>query len=105
MKVVDFNNTTHEFFLIHRFDITDFEDNTILLTNESTKESTTIGFSLFELTDGKCRVAFNFTFLENDRFSFKVLDKFDNIIYRGKIIATGQNPQNYKQTNNEYYEY
>lgn len=98
MNVANPNNTTHILKLIPRFNpmgILIFE-----LYNEQTKEKfLPIFTALFE--DGYLTLTFDFTFVENQKFQVKIFN--DIIYYRGKLMVTSQNTQNFKASNNLYY--
>jgi hypothetical protein len=71
------------------------------LYNEVTKVETNV-LNTFSTINGITTVTFTFTFLENDKYQIKISDD-DGIIYRGKIIATVQTAQEFKQTKDLYY--
>ena len=98
MKVVDFNDTNHSIKLIPRFYTVNSID--IELYNEATKETTTTT-NAYTVTNGVLTYPFTHTFLNNDKYQFKLLDG-TAIVYRGKLIATDQVPQDYKLTDGLY---
>lgn len=106
MKIVNQNNTTHEFKLIPRFYPT--STLTLVLKNESTQEETTLPISFPELAftnnyfvlDGYLNLKFDFDFQHKDRFEFKLTE--NEIVFRGKIYATKEDTQDYKQTTGVY---
>ncbi|HKK11862.1 MAG TPA: hypothetical protein VJ945_03465 [Flavobacteriaceae bacterium] len=98
MKVVLPADTTHNITLIPRFDTVNAL--TLSLYNEATKVSTTVSNSYLE-TDGNLVITFDFTFVEKDKYQIKILDGTD-VLYRGKLIATTQEPQDYKLTDGRY---
>ena len=98
MKVVDPNNTTHTIKLIPRFyGITSID---LSLYNEATQETTSVT-DVYSFTSGVATIIFDFTFEENDKYQFKLVDG-STVIYRGKLIATSQEPQQYKLDNGLY---
>jgi len=98
MKVVDPNDTTHTIKLIPRFyGITSID---LSLYNESTQVTTSVT-DVYSVTSGVASVVFDFTFLENDKYQFKLVDG-STVVYRGKLIATSQDPQEYKLDNGLY---
>lgn len=109
MNVVNPNNTTHQLKLIPRY-YSDSETISLVLYNESSQEETIIplanpAFSFsnnFVFLEDFLQVNFNFTFLEGNRFQFKIVDNTE-IVYRGKLIATTQETQNYLTDKNEYH--
>lgn len=74
---------------------------TLLLYNEATKVETNV-LNTFATVNGITTVNFTFTFAESDKYQVKVSDS-SGVIFRGKLIATAQNPQNFKQTKDLYY--
>ncbi len=102
MKIVNPTNETHSIELIPRY-YNNLANLDLLLINESTNESFEV-VNTFSVTDGKLTLTFDFDFLNNDRYSFK-LSQENEIVFRGNIFATTQETQDFKQTNNLYYEY
>jgi hypothetical protein len=98
MKVVDPNNATHNITLIPRFETSSAL--TLVLYNETTQESTTVT-NTYDIRDGNLTITYDFTFTDKDKFQIKITDGTD-VIYRGKIIATTQTPQDYKLTDGIY---
>jgi hypothetical protein len=99
MKVVNPNDTEHTLQLIPRFYPTD----TLVfsLYNEFTKISTDVD-NIYVVTDGNLFITFDFDFEDNSKYQIKITEN-DEVVYRGKLIATTQTPQDYKLTNNVYY--
>lgn len=98
MKVVDFNTTSHSIKLVPRFYTVNSID--ISLYDEATQITTTTT-NAYTVTNGILTYPFTHTFLENDKYQFKLLDGTE-VVYRGKLIATDQVPQDYKLTNGLY---
>jgi len=98
MKVVNPNDTEHTIVLIPRYYPVDAI--TFSLFNEATQTSENID-NTYTITDGNLSIVFEYTFTENTKFQIK-LDESE-IVYRGKLIATSQIPQDYKLTDNVYY--
>ena len=97
MKIVDPGDSTHNITLIPRFDTTDAL--TLVLYNEATKVSSTVA-NTHVLRDGNLIVTFDFTFVNKDKYQIKISQ--GDILYRGKILATTQIPQDYKLTDGRY---
>jgi hypothetical protein len=99
MNVVNPNNTTHEIVIIPRF----YPESVIELSlyNEAT-QLTNIVANTYNIVDGKMFVEFDYTFTEGQSFQVTITE-FDDVVYRGKIFATNQEPQDYKLTDNVYY--
>ena len=98
MKVVDFNVTSHSITLVPRF----YTDNAISISlyDEATQITTSTA-NAHTTANGIMTYPFTHTFLENDKYQFKLLDG-TTVVYRGKLIATDQVPQDYKLTNGLY---
>ncbi len=99
MKVVNPNDSEHNLVLIPRYYPADAI--TMSLFNETTQTSEDID-NIYTITDGNLFLTFEYTFTENSKFQIKLTDEA-GVVYRGKLIATSQNPQEYKLTNNVYY--
>lgn len=99
MKVVNPENTEHTLVLIPRY--YPAEAITMSLFNESTQTSENVD-NTYTITDGNLFLTFEYTFIENQKFQIKITDD-EGVVYRSKLIATSQNPQEYKLTNNVYY--
>ena len=98
MKIVNPNNASHSIKLIPRFyEITAI---TFDLYNEATQENTTVT-NVFNVVAGILTLDFDFTFLEDDKYQIK-LSENDVVIYRDKLHATSQEPQDYKLTKGLY---
>lgn len=99
MKVIDPNITNHTLILIPRF--TPTTSLTFTLFNEATKESETVSNS-YSVTDGKLSLLFTYTFTEDDKRVI-TLEEGSDVVYRGKLIVTAQESQEYKETNGLYF--
>jgi len=99
MKVVNPNETEHTIKLIPRFYPTDAL--VLNLYNEFTTISTDVD-NIYIVTDGDLFITFDFDFENNSKYQIKITEA-DEVVYRGKLIATTQDPQEYKLTNNVYY--
>lgn len=98
MKVVNPNNVNHTIDLIPRSYVTPV---ILELYNEVTKVTTEVS-NVSTLSDGILSLNFDFSFSENDKYQIKVSNGTE-ILYRGKLIATTQNPQDYKLTKDLYF--
>ena len=99
MKVVIPTNSEHDIVLVPRYD-TDGEVS-LTLYNEVTKvESTPAVVQV--TTNGKMTITFTFTFADKDKYQFTVKEG-NEVVYRGKIVATSQTPQDFKLTDSLYY--
>jgi len=101
MKVIDPNDTTHSISIIPRFN--DTVSVTMEITNEATKVVYTGVLNTYTLTDGVGVVNFDLTPEDKSKYSFKLVDNGVDIIYRGKLIATTQETQEYKITTDLYF--
>ena len=108
MIVVQPTETRHEIKIVPRYYPSGVF--TLLLYNEATKVNTTIpifetGFSFtnnYYILDGYLYLNFDKEFNESDKYRI-TLKQNDEVIYRGKIKATSQEPQEYQQTKDKYY--
>lgn len=98
MKVVDAADTTHTITLIPRFETTDAL--TLVLYNERTQVSTTVA-NTHVIRDGNLTVTYDFTFVDKDKYQIKI-DDGTAVVYRGKLIVTDQEPQEYKLSDGRY---
>jgi len=99
MKVVNPNNINHTINLISRVYPT--TSISLLLYDRIEKREYNV-INTYIVQDGYVYIDFNFVFEEGQRFRIEVLEG-NNIIYRGKLIATTEETQNYLADNNEYY--
>ena len=99
MTVLNPNDATHDIKLIPRYYPTGAL--TFVTYNEVTQASNTIA-NTYVIVDGILTLSFTFTFEEDDNIQFQV-SEVEEVVYRGKIFATTQTPQDYKQTNGLYY--
>jgi len=99
MIVVDTLETSHTLQLIPRY-IPELAL-TFVVYNETTQESSTI-INTYQIVDGVLKLSFDYTFAEDDKLQFKI-EEIGEIVFRGKIFATTQTPQDYKLTNGLYY--
>lgn len=97
--VINPNNTTHTLNVLPRY----YPDNdlTIYLFNESSRITDTV-VNTYSISNGKLKIKFDFTFNNKEKYQLKVSEG-DKIVYRGKIIITTQDPQDFKLTNDLYY--
>jgi hypothetical protein len=98
MKIVLPENTEHNLILIPRF----YPSDTVVLqlTNEATNAKEDVR-NTYTIDNGYMLVNFDYEFTEKQRFSIKIYDE-SGVVFRGKILATSQETQNYKQTLNVY---
>jgi hypothetical protein len=108
MIVVQPTETRHEIKIVPRYYPSG--EFTLLFYNEAKKVNTTIpiseaGFSFtnnYYILDGYLYLKFDKEFNESDKYRI-TLRQNDEVIYRGKIKATSQEPQEYQQTKDKYY--
>jgi hypothetical protein len=106
MKVIDYNNITHSIVLIPRFyefstsiDLNILDEGkgvnqTVSITDFATSNGyTTVNFTNAEFTD--------ISFYNNGKYQIKITYS-DTVVYRGRMIATSQEIQDYKLTNGVY---
>ena len=99
MNVVNPNNISHEIQVIPRFYPT--EELVFILCNEATQVDTNVTI-IYLVENGVLTFTFDFDFTDGQKFQFKILEGTE-IVYRGKLIATTQETQNYLTDKNEYY--
>ena len=101
MNVVNPENTTHTLILIPRYYLCGTVD--LYLYNESTQVETNVT-NLYLVENGYLTISFDFTFLERDKYQYKLVSDSD-VMYRGLIFATSQEVDNYLTDNNTYTHY
>ena len=101
MKVINPNDATHSVSIIPRF--SDTTTVTMEITNEATKVVEVATSLVYTLTNGIGVVDFDNTLIDKSKYSFKLIDNGTVIIYRGKILATTQETQEYKITTDLYF--
>jgi len=101
MKVISPNDSTHTISLIPRFN--EVTNITMFVMNETTKVETTGGLIRYTLVNGIGSAEFTLTAADKDKYSFKLVWNGTEIIYRGKMIATTQETQDYKLTTGLYF--
>jgi len=99
MKVVNPNDTEHTLQLIPRFYPTG--EVVLSLYNEFTTITTDVD-NIYITTYGNLFITFDFEFENNSKYQIKITEA-DEVVYRGKLMATTQTPQDFKLTNNVYY--
>ena len=100
MKVVNPNDVSHLIGAIPRY--YGFAGAVLTLTNETTKVETEVAYTE-QIIAGVMELSFDFDFNEGDKFAIK-LSEGTEIVYRGKLFATSQETQNFKNSVN-YYSY
>ena len=98
MKIVNTTDTTHNISLIPRY----YPDSvlTFTLTNEATKVVEVVA-NTYTIENGVFTLIFDYTFTDKDKFNIKLEE--NTIVYRGKLMVTDQETQEYKLTDNLYY--
>jgi hypothetical protein len=99
MKVILPENTTHTIKLIPRFEPTEI-NLLIKITKEGFNEVLE-QVSTYTFANGIMSLTFDLTGVEQDRFNFDLYND-NEIIYKGKLFFTEQNPQDFKLTENTY---
>ena len=97
--VIDPTDSTHTLNVVPRFYPTN--EIVVYLYNEASKVEAT-PTNTYNITNGKLNITFAFTFVDKDRHQLKVTEN-DVIVYRGKLLSTTQEPQDYKQTDSLYF--
>ena len=99
MKVVNPNDGSHTIQLIPRF--YPFNSLVLELKDEQTKIAVIVT-NTYIVSDGVMTINFDFDFTNKEKFEIKITEN-DNVVYRGKIIATTQESQDYKLTKDLYF--
>jgi len=96
--VINPSNSTHTLNVIPRY----YPSNILVVSlyNEASKVTTT-PTSTYNVTNGKLNITFTFTFVDKDRHQVKVTED-DVVVYRGKLLTTTQEPQEFKLTDGLY---
>jgi hypothetical protein len=98
MKVINPTVTNHTLVIIPRV------YPSLALTLELYEEATQIITNLsvtYNVVDGKLNLNFTYTFVDKQKFSFKITEDSE-VIYRDKIWVTTQTPQDFKLTEGVY---
>ena len=99
MKVVNPNDGSHTIQLIPR--IYPFNSLVLELKDEQTKIAVIVT-NTYIVSDGVMTINFDFDFTNKEKFEIKITEN-DNVVYRGKIIATTQDSQDFKLTKDLYF--
>ena len=96
---IDPTNSTHTLNVIPRF----YPSNALVVSlyNEASKVTTT-PTATYNVTNGKLNITFTFTFVDKDRHQVKI-EEGTEVIYRGKLLTTTQDPQDFKLTDGLYF--
>tara|TARA_R110000772_G_scaffold210188_1_gene320719 strand:+ start:63 stop:374 length:312 start_codon:yes stop_codon:yes gene_type:complete len=98
MIVVNPTDTIHTFSIVPRF--TPDVNLTLSLYNEVERSTEDISNSYY-MDNGNLNIKFTKTFTDKGKWSIKI-SQVSEVIYRGKIFSTTQDPQDYKITNGLY---
>jgi hypothetical protein len=99
--IVNPNLTTHTIKLVPRF----LTSNVLTLTITDSTLGTSTDLTTTYTTGGyyKLALTFDYTFTAESSYQLKLTDSVTNeIVYRGLVLATTQNSQTYKLTDNLY---
>jgi hypothetical protein len=100
MKVVNPDDTSHTIGVVPRY----YGFTGAVLTLTSLAKDVDIVVSHTELmVSGVLTIGFDFDFIERDKYSIKLLEGTE-VVYRGQLFATDQEPQDFDITVN-YYSY
>ena len=133
MIVVNPNNTTHTISIVPRFDVTTVtkevqafvdrvsadsgiieddgcikdsiqEDYLSLIVTDNFKSESVSLENTFEIQEGKVVLTFDYDFRSESRYDVVInYINTSEVIYRGAMVATTQETQEYKLTNDKYY--
>lgn len=99
MKVINPEAEIHEVEIIPRF--SPVGEVQLILYNEATQENIILECE-FTISDGIGNLVFvKNDFVKGQKYQFKLLNN-DNVLYRGKMTVTDQEPQEYKLTKDFY---
>ncbi len=106
MKVFDINTVNHTIILIPRFYPTSSINIVIKKEGSSASFSDIILNDAYSIIDGYLYLyldnsEFNEILSNNSKYEIKITEN-ENIVYRGKAIATNQNTEDYKITKDVY---
>ena len=97
--VIDPDNSTHTLSVTPRF----YPSNALVVSlyNEASQVTSTPS-ATYNITNGKLNIEFTFTFVDKDRHQVKVTEG-TSVVYRGKLLTTTQDPQDFKLTDGLYF--
>jgi hypothetical protein len=99
--IVNPNLTTHTIKLVPRFSTSNVL--TLTVTDSTLGTSTDLTTTYTTGGDYKLALTFDYTFTAESSYQLKLTDSVTNeIVYRGLVLATTQNSQTYKLTDNRY---
>jgi uncharacterized membrane protein len=99
--IVNPNLTTHTIKLVPRFSTSNVL--TLTVTDSTLGTSTDLTTTYTTGGDYKLALTFDYTFTAESSYQLKLTDDVTNeIVYRGLVLATTQNSQTYKLTENLY---
>ena len=99
MKIVDPNNTNHLIYIVPRY-YTDLAT-TLNIYDEATKVND-VATNVFTTLNGVTTVNFYYNFKDKAKYQIKLTD-VNGVVYRGKLMATSQDSQDYKMTKDLYF--
>ena len=96
---VNTNNTSHLLKITPRlFQCTDIE---IVITDSFKRVVDTVYPTYWE-DNNLLNVSFDYDFTDENNYQIKITDADSEIVYRGEILSTTQESQDYSATNNRY---
>jgi len=99
--IVNPNLTTHTIKLVPRFSTSNVL--TLTVTDSTLGTSTDLNPNYITGGDYKLALTFDYTFTDESSYQLKLTDSVTSeIVYRGLVLATTQNSQSYKLTDNLY---
>ena len=99
--IVNPNLTTHTIKLVPRFSTSNVL--TLTVTDSTLGTSTDLTTTYTTGGDYKLALTFEYTFTNESSYQLNLTDSVTNeIVYRGLVLATTQNSQTYKLTDNLY---
>jgi len=104
MIIVNPDNTNHTISVVPRFDVTPGSGELTMVLTDSYKNTSDTLVNTFDVSRGKLIITFDYTFRSEGRYDIAVTYlNTSEVLYRGAAIATNQDTQEYKLTNNKFY--
>ena len=100
MKIVLPTDTSHEITLIPRYYPTG--STSLEIYNETTKETTKVVNAFTLSFEGFMYLSFDYNFEDKYKYQMKIHES-EEVVFRGKILCTTQETQDYKLTKDLYY--
>ena len=99
--IVTSENTNNSLKIVPRY----YPCNPLILTISDSATNTSVDITpLYHESNGKIVVKFDYTFTENSNYRVSIVDTSNSeVVYRGKLITTTQETQEFKLTTDKFY--